>query len=126
MSAPSISQVRRIEEHWACPLHCVVEFDSPQGTFVGVAKAVDRCGLLVDFPMADKKRLRPGDPVWILRSSPPLAILVVAIGEEKGAWSERIISAPMPVYASALTVMLFLIEIFGNIDDPIPFVYFQF
>jgi hypothetical protein len=32
----------------------------------------------------------------------------------------------VPVYASALAVMLFSLEIFGVLDAAIPFIYFQF
>jgi D-alanyl-lipoteichoic acid acyltransferase DltB (MBOAT superfamily) len=52
--------------------------------------------------------------------------LILAIGEEKWEWFERAIRAPMPVYASALAVMLFSLEIFGVLDAAIPFIYFQF
>jgi D-alanyl-lipoteichoic acid acyltransferase DltB (MBOAT superfamily) len=52
--------------------------------------------------------------------------LILAIGEEKWEWFERAIRAPMPVYASALAVMLFCLEIFGVLDAAIPFIYFQF
>ena len=50
--------------------------------------------------------------------------LILAIGEEK--WCERAIRTPMPVYASALAVMLFCLVIFGVLDAAIPFIYFQF
>jgi hypothetical protein len=49
--------------------------------------------------------------------------LILAIGEE---WFERAIRAPMPVYASALAVMLFCLEVFAVLDAAIPFIYFQF
>jgi D-alanyl-lipoteichoic acid acyltransferase DltB (MBOAT superfamily) len=52
--------------------------------------------------------------------------LILAIGEEKWEWFERAIRAPMPVYASALALMLFCLEIFGVLDAAIPFIYFQF
>ncbi|MCX6627192.1 MAG: hypothetical protein NTW28_06140 [Candidatus Solibacter sp.] len=35
---------------------------------------------------------------------------VLAVGEEKREWFERAIRAPMPIYASALAVMLFCLE----------------
>jgi D-alanyl-lipoteichoic acid acyltransferase DltB (MBOAT superfamily) len=52
--------------------------------------------------------------------------LVLSIGEERWEWFERAIRAPLPVYASALAVMLFCLEIFGVLDAAIPFIYFQF
>jgi D-alanyl-lipoteichoic acid acyltransferase DltB (MBOAT superfamily) len=52
--------------------------------------------------------------------------LVLAVGEEKWEWFERAIRAPMPVYAAALALMLFCLEIFGVLDAAIPFIYFQF
>lgn len=52
--------------------------------------------------------------------------LALAIVEEKLDWFERVIRAPMVAYASALALMLFSIEVFGVIDERIPFVYFQF
>jgi D-alanyl-lipoteichoic acid acyltransferase DltB (MBOAT superfamily) len=52
--------------------------------------------------------------------------LILSIGEEKWEWFERAIRAPLPVYASALAVMLFCLEIFGVLDAAIPFIYFQF
>jgi hypothetical protein len=52
--------------------------------------------------------------------------LILAIGEEKWEWFERAIRAPIPIYASALAVMLFCLVIFGVLDAAIPFIYFQF
>ena len=52
--------------------------------------------------------------------------MILAIGEEKWEWFERAIRAPMPVYASALAVMLFCLEVFAVLDAAIPFIYFQF
>jgi D-alanyl-lipoteichoic acid acyltransferase DltB (MBOAT superfamily) len=52
--------------------------------------------------------------------------LVLALGEEMRDWSEKIIAAPVPVYALSLSMMLFCTEIFGAIDSSIPFIYFQF
>ena len=52
--------------------------------------------------------------------------MILAIGEEKWEWFERAIRAPMPVYASALAVMLFCLVFFGVLDAAIPFIYFQF
>ncbi|MBZ5725323.1 MAG: MBOAT family protein [Acidobacteriia bacterium] len=55
-----------------------------------------------------------------------LLALVLAIGEEKRGWAERIMKAPAPAYACALALMFFCIEVFGVIDASIPFIYFQF
>jgi D-alanyl-lipoteichoic acid acyltransferase DltB (MBOAT superfamily) len=55
-----------------------------------------------------------------------LLSLVLALGEEMADWSEKIIAAPVPVYALSLSMMLFCTEIFGAIDSSIPFIYFQF
>jgi alginate O-acetyltransferase complex protein AlgI len=52
--------------------------------------------------------------------------LILAIGEEKWEWFERAIRAPVPIYAPALALMLFCLEIFGVLDVAIPFIYFQF
>ena len=52
--------------------------------------------------------------------------LILAIGEEKREWFERAIRAPAPIYACALTAMLFCLEIFAVVDAAIPFIYFQF
>jgi D-alanyl-lipoteichoic acid acyltransferase DltB (MBOAT superfamily) len=52
--------------------------------------------------------------------------LVVALCEENFELLERAMRARVLVYASAITMMLFCIEIFGVIDASIPFVYFQF
>ena len=52
--------------------------------------------------------------------------LILAIGEEKWEWFELAIRAPIPVYASAMALMLFCLEIFGVLDAAIPFIYFQF
>jgi hypothetical protein len=52
--------------------------------------------------------------------------LILAIGEEKWEWFERTIRAPIPVYAAALAVMLFCLEIFDVLDAAIPFIHFQF
>ena len=54
-----------------------------------------------------------------------LIALLLAIAEEKFAWFERLLKAPVLAYASALALMFFCIEIFGVIDASIPFVYFR-
>jgi len=55
-----------------------------------------------------------------------LLALIVALCEEHFDLLERAMRARTLVYASAMTLMLFCIEIFGVIDASIPFVYFQF
>jgi D-alanyl-lipoteichoic acid acyltransferase DltB (MBOAT superfamily) len=55
-----------------------------------------------------------------------LISLAVALAEETGGWCERIAARPALVYASALALMLFFIEIFGDISSSTPFIYFQF
>jgi alginate O-acetyltransferase complex protein AlgI len=52
--------------------------------------------------------------------------LVLSIGEENWEWFERAARAPIPIYATALAVMLFCLEIFAVVDAAIPFIYFQF
>jgi len=52
--------------------------------------------------------------------------LIVALCEEHFELLERAMRAPAFVYASAVMLMLFCIELFGVIDASIPFVYFQF
>ena len=52
--------------------------------------------------------------------------LAFALAEEFTDWSEKIVAAPVPVYALSLALMLFCTEIFGAIDASIPFIYFQF
>jgi alginate O-acetyltransferase complex protein AlgI len=55
-----------------------------------------------------------------------LLALILAIGEEKQEWFERLADAPELVYASGLALVFFFIEVFGAIDASIPFIYFQF
>jgi D-alanyl-lipoteichoic acid acyltransferase DltB (MBOAT superfamily) len=55
-----------------------------------------------------------------------LLSLGIAIAEEMTEWSEKLIAAPVPVFALSLAMMLFCTEIFGAIDSSIPFIYFQF
>ena len=52
--------------------------------------------------------------------------LVVALGEEKSEWLERLAKAPVLAYASGLAAMFFFLEMFGAFDAAIPFIYFQF
>jgi D-alanyl-lipoteichoic acid acyltransferase DltB (MBOAT superfamily) len=52
--------------------------------------------------------------------------LLLAILEEKKEWFESLVDAPAWVYATALALMFFCVEIFGVIDASIPFIYFQF
>jgi len=55
-----------------------------------------------------------------------LVSLVIAILEEKWEIIERIIEAPRWVQAAAFAGIALTIELFGVIDQTIPFVYFQF
>jgi len=55
-----------------------------------------------------------------------LFALGVVFVEEKLEWFEQIARQPAFAYASAICAMLFLIEIFGVLDQAIPFIYFQF
>jgi alginate O-acetyltransferase complex protein AlgI len=55
-----------------------------------------------------------------------LIALAVSVVEEKVEWFERIARRPALAYASAICGMLLLIEIFGVLDQAIPFIYFQF
>jgi alginate O-acetyltransferase complex protein AlgI len=55
-----------------------------------------------------------------------LLSLGIAIAEEMTEWSEKLIAAPVPVFAFSLAMMLFCTEIFDAIDSSIPFIYFQF
>ncbi len=52
--------------------------------------------------------------------------LLLAILEEKKEWFDSLVDAPAWVYATALALMFFCVEIFGVIDASIPFIYFQF
>ena len=52
--------------------------------------------------------------------------LLLAVAEEKLDWFDRVAKAPTLVYASALALILFCLELFGVIDAQIPFIYFQF
>ncbi len=52
--------------------------------------------------------------------------LFLALGEEGWGWFERIARARVWVYALAAGAMLFWIELFGVLEENIPFVYFQF
>ncbi len=52
--------------------------------------------------------------------------LAISLAEEKWEASERLMSAPAWAQAAALSLLLFCLEIFGVVDDAIPFVYFQF
>jgi alginate O-acetyltransferase complex protein AlgI len=52
--------------------------------------------------------------------------LLLAIYEEKREWFERLTVAPAWVYASAIVVLLFCLELIGVTEVAVPFVYFQF
>jgi D-alanyl-lipoteichoic acid acyltransferase DltB (MBOAT superfamily) len=55
-----------------------------------------------------------------------LLTLALALAEEKHQWFERLVKAPVLVYAAALALVFLTIEIFGVMDAAIPFIYFQF
>jgi alginate O-acetyltransferase complex protein AlgI len=52
--------------------------------------------------------------------------LIMALLEEHRDWFEKIAEAPGWAYALTLTIMFFCLEVFGVVDQSIPFVYFQF
>jgi D-alanyl-lipoteichoic acid acyltransferase DltB (MBOAT superfamily) len=52
--------------------------------------------------------------------------LVVALVEEKLEWFERMMRAPAFAYAATLAAMFLCLEVFGVVDEAIPFIYFQF
>ena len=55
-----------------------------------------------------------------------VAALVLAVLEERYGWFERLPEAPAWVYASAIAVCLFCLELIGFSGRAVPFVYFQF
>jgi len=61
---------------------------------------------------------------WYLRLI-LLALLLAAL-EEKTEWFERVVRAPAWVYASALVILLFAVELLGVTEIAKPFIYFQF
>ena len=52
--------------------------------------------------------------------------LVAALIEEKWDVCERLVTGPTWAYSSALASMLLMLDLFGEFDLSIPFVYFQF
>ena len=52
--------------------------------------------------------------------------LALAVWEEIRPWSETLLNRPSWAYASAVAMMLLCIDVFGVIDESIPFIYFQF
>jgi alginate O-acetyltransferase complex protein AlgI len=63
-------------------------------------------------------------PLW-LRGLTALA-LMVAIGEEKFDWMERLARGPAWAYAATLALLLLCVELFGFFEKSVPFIYFQF
>ena len=55
-----------------------------------------------------------------------LLTLAVALIEEKHDLFARLVRGPAWAYATAMALMLLVVELFGVIDASIPFVYFQF
>jgi alginate O-acetyltransferase complex protein AlgI len=52
--------------------------------------------------------------------------LLLALLEEKKEWFDRVVKGPAWVYASAVTVILFAVELLGVTEVAVPFIYFQF
>ncbi len=52
--------------------------------------------------------------------------LAVSLLEERFEMVERIMKTPTLAYAASMALMLFCLDVFGVIDQAIPFVYFQF
>jgi hypothetical protein len=55
-----------------------------------------------------------------------IAALALACAEESWEIFDRLPAAPVPVYAFAVSAMLFCVDVFGVMDASIPFIYFQF
>lgn len=55
-----------------------------------------------------------------------LITLALAILEDKFAWFERLVKAPVWTYAAAMALLLLCLELIGVTDIAVPFVYFQF
>ena len=57
-----------------------------------------------------------------------LALLtaLLALAEERWGWFERVVRWPAWAYASAVALLLLVLEIFGVTEADIPFIYFQF
>ncbi len=54
------------------------------------------------------------------------ATLVLAVAEEHLEWFDRLVNSPPLVYATAIVVLLFCLELLGVTGKAVPFVYFQF
>jgi D-alanyl-lipoteichoic acid acyltransferase DltB (MBOAT superfamily) len=52
--------------------------------------------------------------------------LLLAVAEEKQGWFEGLVKAPAMVYATAIVLLLFCLELLGLTGKTVPFVYFQF
>jgi D-alanyl-lipoteichoic acid acyltransferase DltB (MBOAT superfamily) len=65
--------------------------------------------------------LCPHWQLWLLAIA-----LLLAVLEESRGWFERLPDAPAWVYASAIAVCLFCLELIGFTGRAVPFVYFQF
>jgi alginate O-acetyltransferase complex protein AlgI len=52
--------------------------------------------------------------------------LLLAVAEEKQGWFEGLVKAPAMVYATAIVILLFCLELLGLTGKTVPFVYFQF
>jgi D-alanyl-lipoteichoic acid acyltransferase DltB (MBOAT superfamily) len=63
-------------------------------------------------------------PPWLIGLL--LCSLALAVLEEKWEWFNRLAVAPVRVYACALAIFWFCLEMFAVTEVSIPFVYFQF
>ena len=63
-------------------------------------------------------------PAWLVTLA--VLALLVAVTEDAWAWIDRMSRAPAWIYALAIAILLFSVEMIGVTDKPIPFVYYQF
>jgi alginate O-acetyltransferase complex protein AlgI len=63
-------------------------------------------------------------PRWLVYMTG--AALLIAIIEEKFAWTERLSRGPAWAYAAFMIVLLLTVELIGVTEKALPFVYFQF
>jgi hypothetical protein len=63
-------------------------------------------------------------PRWLVYMTG--ASLLIAVVEEKFAWTDRLSRGPAWAYAAFMIVLLLTIELIGVTEKALPFVYFQF
>jgi alginate O-acetyltransferase complex protein AlgI len=63
-------------------------------------------------------------PAWQLGMA--AVTLLLAVAEENQGWFEGLVKAPAMVYATAIVLLLFCLELLGVTGKTVPFVYFQF